>query len=77
MLRCAASIVTAAYAKYASQGTGLNLSPFARLASELFTKPSDLAHFSTFYEGVFIVLRTKSPEFMSQAIGFSRKWLTF
>jgi len=54
MLRCAASIVTAAYVKYASQGTGLNLSPFARLACELFTKPSDLAHFSTFNESVIL-----------------------
>jgi len=60
MLRCAASFVIAAYAKYASQGTGLNLSPFARLACELFTQSSNLAHFSTFYE--FIILELQGDE---------------
>jgi hypothetical protein len=45
MLRCAASFVTAAYAKVRLIPQDLRALPAA-----LFTKPSILARFSTFYE---------------------------
>jgi hypothetical protein len=54
MLRCAASLVTAAYAK-------VRLIPhdLRALPAELFTQPSFSAHFLTFYEFIILAV-TKS-----------------
>jgi len=51
MLRCSASFVIAAYVKYASQGAGLNLSPFARLACGAFYEAVEMDLFFDFLRG--------------------------